>query len=156
MYFHHCKKNIRLKQVTPPLWITVHKILFKKRIKNSETHCYGTPCNSVKMFYSNRQDNQSSRWQSPLLKWFLYDIIKLIAYQPRSLYFSKAFFEGLIFGVTCIQTGLCTEGNLHFKISWAYLIVGRKFTVFALFYVVYEGNFLFNSTIIMGLWLLAA
>ena len=32
MYFHHCKKNIRLKQVTPPLWITVHKILLKKCI----------------------------------------------------------------------------------------------------------------------------
>ena len=31
MYFHHCKKNIRLKQVTPPLWITVHKILLKKK-----------------------------------------------------------------------------------------------------------------------------
>ena len=26
------------------------------------------------------------------------------------------------------------EGNLLFKIDWACLIVGRKFTVFALFY----------------------
>ena len=26
------------------------------------------------------------------------------------------------------------EGNLHFKINWASLIVGRKFTIFALFY----------------------
>ena len=33
------------------------------------------------------------------------------------------------------------EGNLHFKIDWASLIVGRKFTVFALFYFVLEGNF---------------
>ena len=32
-------------------------------------------------------------------------------------------------------------GNLHFKIDWASLIVGRKFTVFALFYFVFEGNF---------------
>ena len=32
------------------------------------------------------------------------------------------------------------EGNCHFKINWANLIVGRKFTVFALFYVVFEGN----------------
>ena len=32
------------------------------------------------------------------------------------------------------------EGNFHFKIDWANLIVGRKFTVFALFYVVFEGN----------------
>ena len=28
------------------------------------------------------------------------------------------------------------EGILHFKIDWASLIVGRKFTVFALFYFV--------------------
>ena len=34
-----------------------------------------------------------------------------------------------------------TEGNLRFKIDWASLIVGRKFTVFDLFYFVFEGNF---------------
>ena len=33
------------------------------------------------------------------------------------------------------------EGNLRFKIYWASLIVGRKFTVFAFFYFVFEGNF---------------
>ena len=33
------------------------------------------------------------------------------------------------------------EGNLCFKIVWASLIVGRKFTVFALFNFVFEGNF---------------
>ena len=33
------------------------------------------------------------------------------------------------------------EGNLRFKINWASLIVGGKFTVFALFYFVLEGNF---------------
>ena len=33
------------------------------------------------------------------------------------------------------------EGNLRFKIDWAILIVGRKFTVFALFRFVFEGNF---------------
>ena len=32
------------------------------------------------------------------------------------------------------------EGNLHFKIDWASLIVGSKFTVFALCYFVFEGN----------------
>ena len=32
--------------------------------------------------------------------------------------------------------GLSTEGNLCFKIDWAGLIVGSKFTVFALFYFV--------------------
>ena len=33
------------------------------------------------------------------------------------------------------------EGNLCFKIEWASLTVGRKFTVFALFNFVFEGNF---------------
>ena len=33
------------------------------------------------------------------------------------------------------------EGNLSFKTDWASLIVGSKFTVFALFYFVYESNF---------------
>ena len=33
------------------------------------------------------------------------------------------------------------EGNLRLKIDWASLIVGRKFTAFALFYLVFEGNF---------------
>ena len=33
------------------------------------------------------------------------------------------------------------EGNLRLKFDWASLIVGEKFTVFALFYFVFEGNF---------------
>ena len=37
--------------------------------------------------------------------------------------------------------GLSTEGNLHFKIDWASLIMEGEFTVFALFYFVFEGNF---------------
>ena len=36
--------------------------------------------------------------------------------------------------------GLSTKGNLRFKINWASVIVGSKFTVFALFYFS-EGNF---------------
>ena len=32
------------------------------------------------------------------------------------------------------------EGNLRFKIDWASLIDGRKFTIFALFYFVFECN----------------
>ena len=32
------------------------------------------------------------------------------------------------------------EGNLHFKIDWISLTVEGKFTVFALFYFVFEGN----------------
>ena len=30
---------------------------------------------------------------------------------------------------------------MRFKIDWASLIVGRKFSVFALFFFVFEGNF---------------
>ena len=30
---------------------------------------------------------------------------------------------------------------MRFKVDWASLIVGSKFTVFALFYFVFEGNF---------------
>ena len=33
------------------------------------------------------------------------------------------------------------EGNLRFKIDWASLIVRKKFTIFTLFYYVFEGNF---------------
>ena len=40
-----------------------------------------------------------------------------------------------------LRRGLSTEGNLRFKIDYASLIVERKFTVFALFYFVFEGNF---------------
>ena len=37
--------------------------------------------------------------------------------------------------------GLSTKGYLRFKIDWASLIVGSKFTVLALFYFVFEGSF---------------
>ena len=47
----------------------------------------------------------------------------------------------LIFGGAYIRRGFSTEGNLRLKIDWGSLIVGRKFTVFALFYFVFESNF---------------
>ena len=49
--------------------------------------------------------------------------------------------EGLIFGGAYIRRSLSMEGNLRFKIDWASLIVGMKFTVFALLSFVFEGNF---------------
>ena len=66
---------------------------------------------------------------------------KIPKISPRGLYFSKALFEGLIFGGAYVRRGLSMEGNLRFKINWASLIVGRKFTVFALFSLEFEGNF---------------
>ena len=44
------------------------------------------------------------------------------------------------------------EGNLRFKIDWASLIVGSKFTVFALFYFVFEGNFPSTSPRASRVW----
>ena len=44
-------------------------------------------------------------------------------------------------GLNYILRGLSTEENLHFKIDWASLIVGSKFTIFALFYFIFKGNF---------------
>ena len=44
-------------------------------------------------------------------------------------------------GAYIFQRGLSTEGNLRFKIDWASLIVGSKFTVSVFFYFVFEGNF---------------
>ena len=40
-----------------------------------------------------------------------------------------------------MRRGLSTEGKLRSKIDWASLIVWKKFTLFALFYCVFEGNF---------------
>ena len=66
---------------------------------------------------------------------------KIPKIRPGAYIFQKPFLrglflEGLIFGGAYMR-----EGNLRFKIDWASLIVGGKFTVFALFYFVFEGNF---------------
>ena len=71
---------------------------------------------------------------------------KILQISPGDYIFQRPFLrglflEGLIFGGAYIQRGLSTEGNLRLKINWASLIVGSKFTVFALFYFVFEGNF---------------
>ena len=55
---------------------------------------------------------------------------KILKISPGAYIFQRPFLRGL-----------STEGNLRFKIDWASLIVGSKFTVFALFFFVYEGNF---------------
>ena len=50
-------------------------------------------------------------------------------------------FQRLIFGGAHIRRGLSMEGNLRLKIDWPSLVLGRKFTVFAFFYFVFEGKF---------------
>ena len=49
-----------------------------------------------------------------------------------------------------IRRGFCTEGNLRFKINWASLIVQKNFTLFALFYFVFEGNFRVQPPVVGG------
>ena len=51
-----------------------------------------------------------------------------------------------------IRRGLPTEGNLRLKIDWASLIVGGKFTVFASFYFIFEGNFPSTSPRVACIW----
>ena len=59
----------------------------------------------------------------------------------HGLIFFKGPFWGLIFGGAFIRLGLSKEANLRFIIDWVSLIVGSKFTVFALFYFIFEGKF---------------
>ena len=66
---------------------------------------------------------------------------KIPKISPEAYIFQRPFFGEPIFGGAYIRRGLSTEGNLRFKIDWASLIVERKFTVFALFDFVFEGNF---------------
>ena len=57
-------------------------------------------------------------------------------------FFQKPFLRGLFLkGLGYIRRGLSSEGNLRLKTDEASLIVGSKFTVFALFYFVFDGNF---------------
>ena len=44
------------------------------------------------------------------------------------------------------------EGNLRLNIVWSSLIIGRKLTVFALFYFVFEGNFPSTSPRGASIW----
>ena len=66
---------------------------------------------------------------------------KIPKISPWAYICQTGLFEGLIFGGAYFPRGLSTKGNLRFKIDWASLIVGSKFSVFALFYFVFEENF---------------
>ena len=71
----------------------------------------------------------------------MFSQIETDSINPGAYIFQRPFLRGLLFGGAYIWRGLCKEGNLRFKTDWANLIVGSKFTVFALFYFVFEGNF---------------
>ena len=66
---------------------------------------------------------------------------KIPKISPEAYIFQRPLLRGLFLEGAYIRRGLSTEGNSCFKIDWASLIVGSKFTVFALFYFVFEGNF---------------
>ena len=66
---------------------------------------------------------------------------KIPKISPGAYIFQRPFLRGLFLEGLIFRRGLSTEGNLRFKIEWASHIVGSKFTVFALFYFVFEGNF---------------
>ena len=67
--------------------------------------------------------------------------VNSITVKFRSLYFSKALFEGLIFG-----GALSTEGNLRFKIDWASLVVGVNLP-FLLCFTLYLRGLIFGGAI---------
>ena len=68
----------------------------------------------------------TDRWEST---------VKFRKWAPGLIFFKDPFWGAYFL------RGLSTDGNLRFKINWASLIVGSKFTFFALFYFVFEGNF---------------
>ena len=65
---------------------------------------------------------------------------KIPKISPGANIFQRPFLRGLFLEGAYIRRGVSTKGNSRFKIDWASLIVGNKFTVFALFYFVF-GNF---------------
>ena len=92
------------------------------------------PALSSSQYIVNGEDEMTWRIS---LKISLICCRKILEINPGAYIFQRPFFGGAY-----IRRGLSTEaGNLCFKIDWASLIVERKLTVFALFFLVFEGNF---------------
>ena len=66
----------------------------------------------------------------PLVPFLLKQYRTIAKISPGAYIFQRPFLRGF-----------SMEGSLRFKIDQASLIVGSKFTVFAWFYFVFEGNF---------------
>ena len=71
-------------------------------------------------------ERQKESWINPIT-------VKFRKYGPGLIFLRGLFLKGPIFGGR--------EGDKGFKIDWASLIHGSKFTVFRLFHSVFEGNF---------------
>ena len=77
----------------------------------------------INIFLKNRFDTRSKYRKIPKIS-------------PGAQYiFQRPFLRDLY------SEGLIYGGKFAFQIDWASLIAGSKFTVFALFYFVFEGNF---------------
>ena len=76
------------------------------------------------------------------------EVPKIPKISPGAYIFQRPFLRGLYY----FWSGLSMEGNLRFTIDWASLIAGSKFTVFALFYFVFEGNFPSTSSRAAYIW----
>ena len=64
---------------------------------------------------------------------------KIPKISPGAYIFQRPFLRGLY------SEGLIYGGKFAFQFNWASLIAGSKFTGFALFYFVFEGNFASTS-----------
>ena len=71
-------------------------------------------------------ERKKESWINPIT-------VKFRKYGPGLIFLRGLFLKGPIFGRG--------EGDMGFKIDWASLIHGSKFTVFRLFHSVFEGNF---------------
>ena len=71
-------------------------------------------------------ERKKESWMNPIT-------VKFRKYGPGLIFLRGLFLKGPIFGGR--------EGDKGFKIDWASLIHGSKFTVFRLFHSVFEGNF---------------
>ena len=63
----------------------------------------------------------------PLIKSLTVYIVYTVNFRKKAP--GLIFFKGPFGGAYIRRAGLSTEGNLRFKIDWASLIVGSKFTV---------------------------
>ena len=64
----------------------------------------------------------------------------------------KGPFQGAYFWRGLYLEGLIYGGKFAFQIDWGTLIVGTKLTIFALFFFVFEGNFLSTSSRGASIW----
>ena len=71
-------------------------------------------------------ERKKESWINPIT-------VKFRKYGPGLIFLRGLFLKGPIFGRG--------EGDMGFKIDWASLIHGSKFTIFRLFHSVFEGNF---------------